>query len=163
MKNYTTAVAAFVAWSALATASAGAQEYKSGSIEVDQPWSTATPRGASVGAGYLTIKNAGTESDQLTGVTTPAADKVEIHQMTMDNGVMKMRPLPSGLAINPGQTVDLKPSSFHLMLMNLKGPIERGKPFKATLMFAKAGPIDVEFAVQPIGATSAPAHDAHHH
>jgi periplasmic copper chaperone A len=163
MKNYTILVAAFVALSALPAAIAGAQEYKSGSIEVDQPWSTATPRGASVAAGYMTIKNTGTEPDQLTGVTSPVAGKVEVHEMTMENGVMKMRPVTSGLEIKPGQTVELKPSAFHLMLMNLKGPIQRGKPFKATLMFAKAGSIDVEFAVQPLGATSAPAHDAHHH
>ena len=88
--------------------------------------------------------------------------------MSMDNGVMKMRPVTDGLEIKPGQTVELKPSAFHLMLMNLKGPIQRGKPFKATLMFAKAGAVDVEFAVEPMGASAAssaaaPAHDAHHH
>jgi periplasmic copper chaperone A len=57
------------------------------SIEVDQPWSTATPPGASVAAGYMTIENTGTEPDVLTGASTPVAGKVEVHQMTMDNGV----------------------------------------------------------------------------
>ncbi len=165
MKNFAILAAALVAVSALPVAKAGGQEYKAGSIEVDQPWSTATPRGASVAAGYMTIKNTGTEPDQLTGVSTPVAGKVEVHQMTMEKGIMRMRSLPSGLEIKPGQTVELKPSSFHLMLMNLKQPIQRGKPFKATLTFAKAGPVDVEFAVAPTGATSAatPAQDAHHH
>jgi copper(I)-binding protein len=162
MKNYAIFAAALVVGSALA-AIAGAQEYKAGSIEVDQPWSTATPRGASVAAGYMTIKNTGAEPDRLTGVTTPVAGKVEIHEMTMDNGIMRMRPLASGLEIKPGQTVELKPNAFHLMIENLKEPIQQGKPFKATLTFAKAGPVNVDFAVGPIGASSPPAEDAHHH
>jgi periplasmic copper chaperone A len=165
MKNFATLVAAFVAVSVLPAAIAGAQDYKAGSIEVDKPWATVTPRGASVAAGYMTIKNTGTEPDRLTGASTAVAGKVEVHEMTMDNGVMRMRPVAGGLEIKPGQTVELKPSSFHLMIMNLKGPIQQGKPFEATLMFAKAGPVDVEFAVEPVGATSAsaPAHDSQHH
>ncbi len=163
MRRHAIFMAAFAGLSLALVSLAGAQEYKVGSIEVDQPWSTATPRGASVAAGYMTIKNTGTEPDQLTGISTPAAGKVEVHEMTMDNGIMRMRPLPSGLEIKPGQTVELKPSSFHLMLMNLKGPIQRGKPFKATLTFAKAGPLDVEFAVEPMGASGPPAAAAAHH
>jgi copper(I)-binding protein len=165
MKKSNTLLAAILASAALSAPLAGAQEYKAGSIEVDQPWSTATPRGASVAVGYMTIKNIGSESDRLTGASTTVAGKVEVHEMTMDNGVMRMRPLTSGLEIKPGETVELKPSSVHLMLMNLKGPIQQGRPFKATLMFANAGPIDVEFTVEGTGAKSprAPAHDAHHH
>jgi periplasmic copper chaperone A len=162
MKKHAILTAAVVFSSALAGTIAGAQEYKANSIEVDQPWSPATPRGASVAAGYMTIKNTGTEPDRLTGASTPVAGKVEVHQMTMENGIMQMRPLASGLAIKPGQTVELKPNSFHLMLENLKEPIQLGKPFKATLTFAKAGAINVNFVVEPIGATSAPAKNVHH-
>lgn len=156
--------AAFLALAVLPPVTAAAQQYKADSIEVDRPWSPATPRGASVGAGYMTIKNTGSMPDRLAAVATPVAGRVEIHEMSMDNGVMRMRPLPSGLEIKPGQTVELKPNSFHLMMMNLKDPLQQGKPFKATLMFDKAGPIEVEFAVEPIGATSAaaPTHDQHH-
>jgi copper(I)-binding protein len=113
----------------------------------------------------MTIKNTGAEPDRLVGGSTPVAGKLEIHQMTMDKGVMTMRPLPDGLEIKPGATVDLKPSSYHLMIMGLTQPIERGKPFKASLTFEKAGPVDVEFMVERLGATApaAPAHDAHHH
>jgi periplasmic copper chaperone A len=161
MKKHAILTAAVVVLSAAATI-AGAQEYKANSIEVDQPWSPATPRGASVAAGYMTIKNAGTEPDRLTGASTPVAGKVEVHQMTMENGIMQMRPLASGLEIRPGQTVELKPNSFHLMLENLKEPIQQGKPFKATLTFAKAGAINVNFVVEPIGATSAPAKNVNH-
>jgi periplasmic copper chaperone A len=154
MKKNAILSVAVVALSALATAVATTQEYKANSIEVDQPWSTATPRGADVAAGYLTIKNTGTQPDRLTGASSPVAGKVEVHEMTMENGIMRMRPLSSGLEIKPGQTVELKPNSFHLMLENLKEPIQQGRPFKATLTFAKAGSVDVDFAVVPIGAST---------
>ena len=68
--------------------------------------------------------------------------------MAMDNGVMSMRPVPGGLEIKPGQTVVLNPESFHLMLMGLKQPLAQGERMKATLDFAKAGKLDVEFVVE---------------
>ena len=150
---------------ALSAGAAYADDYKVGTLEIDNPWSRAVPKGGKVAVGYMTIKNTGTEPDRLVGGSTPVAGKFEIHQMSMDKGVMTMRPLPDGLEIKPGATVDLKPSSYHLMIMGLKQPIERGKPFKASLTFEKAGPVDVEFMVERLGATApaAPAHDAHHH
>jgi copper(I)-binding protein len=113
----------------------------------------------------MKIKNLGTEPDRLVGGSTPVAGRFEIHEMSMDKGVMKMRPLPSGLEVKPGETIELKPSSSHIMMMDLKEPIQRGKPFKASLMFEKAGQVDVDFAVEAVGATSSgpSAHDAHHH
>jgi periplasmic copper chaperone A len=81
----------------------------------------------------------GTEPDRLTGASTPVAGKVEVHEMTMENGIMQMRPLTSGLEIKSGQTVELKPDSFHLMLENLKEPIQQGKPFNATLTLRRLG------------------------
>ena len=134
---------------------AAAQEFKAGPLEIDHAWSRATPKGAKVAAGYLTIKNTGTAPDRLVSGTTPAAGKFEIHEMSMEKGVMKMRPVPEGVEIKPGETVELKPSSFHIMMMDLKQPIERGKPFKASLMFEKAGPVEVEFTVVAAGATPA--------
>ena len=137
----------------IAAGAAAAQEFKAGSLEIDQPWSRATPKGAKVGAGYLTIKNTGTAPDRLVSATSPVAGKFEIHEMSMDKGVMKMRPVPEGVEIKPGETVELKPSSFHFMIMDLKQPIVRGKPFKASLTFEKAGPVEVEFMVVAPGAT----------
>jgi periplasmic copper chaperone A len=137
----------------LAAGAAVAQEFKAGPLEVDHPWSRATPKGAKVAAGYLTIKNTGTDPDRLVSGTSPVAGKLEFHQMSMDKGVMKMRPVPDGIEIKPGETVELKPNSFHIMMMDLKQPIERGKPFKASLTFEKAGPVDVEFMVVAAGAT----------
>jgi periplasmic copper chaperone A len=141
----------------LMAGAAAAQEFKVGPLEIDHPWSRATPKGAKVGAGYLTIKNTGTAPDRLVSGTTPAAGKMEIHEMSMDKGVMKMRPVPEGVEIKPGETVELKPSAFHLMIMDLKQPIVRGKPFKASLTFEKAGPVEVEFEVVAPGATPAAA------
>lgn len=144
----------------IAAGTANAVDYKVGALEVDNPWSRAIPKGAAVAAGYMTIKNTGASPDRLVSASTPVAGKVEIHEMTMDNGVMKMRPVPGGLEIKPGATVELKPDSFHLMIMNVKAPIEKGKPFAAALTFEKAGTVNVEFSVEDIGATSpAAAHD----
>jgi copper(I)-binding protein len=139
----------------LTALAAAAQEFKAGSLEIDHPWSRATPKGAKVAAGYLTIKNTGTEPDRLVSGTSPVAGKFEIHEMILDKGVMKMRPVPEGVEVKPGETVELKPSSFHIMMMDLKQPIVRGKPFKASLKFEKAGPVEVEFEVLAPGATPA--------
>jgi copper(I)-binding protein len=158
---------------ALATTVAAAQEFKAGSIEIDNPWSRATPKGAKVAAGYLVIKNNGTDPDRLVGGTSPAAGKVEVHEMSMDKGVMKMRPVSGGLEIKPGETVELKPGAFHLMILDLKQQIESGKPFKASLNFEKAGPVEIQFNVvapgapPPVAAADQPAatmpagHDMH--
>jgi periplasmic copper chaperone A len=167
MKKFGILTASLLALSALSGRAAIALDYKVGALEIDSPWSRAVPKGAKVAVGYMTIKNTGTEPDRLVSGTTPAAGGFMIHEMTMDNGVMKMRPLASGLEIRPGETVELKPGSFHIMMTNLKQLIQRGKPFKATLKFEKAGDVDVDFAVEAAGATSAAAsgHDAHqdHH
>jgi periplasmic copper chaperone A len=144
---------------ALATTVAAAQEFKAGAIEIDNPWSRATPKGAKVAAGYLIIKNTGSDPDRLVGGTSPAAGKVEVHEMSMDKGVMKMRPVSGGLEIKPGETVELKPGSFHLMILDLKQQIENGKPFKASLNFEKAGPVEVQFNVVAPGATPSAAAD----
>ena len=164
MKKFGIVVVSVVAVSLLSGA-ASALDYKVGALEIENPWSRAVPKGAKVAAGYVKIKNTGTEPDRLVGGSTPVAGRFEIHEMSMDKGVMKMRPLPSGLEIKPGETVELKPSSFHIMMMDLQQPIQRGKPFKASLMFEKAGAVDVEFTVEAVGATpaAASAHDAHHH
>ena len=74
--------------------------------------------------------------------------------MSMDNGVMKMRPVEGGMEIKPGETVTLKPGSDHLMLTQLKHPLEAGKTVEATLQFEKAGTVKVEFAVLAMGAAA---------
>jgi periplasmic copper chaperone A len=136
----------------LLAGTATAETYTAGSIEVSKPWARATPKGAQVGGAYMTITNNGTETDRLLGGSSAAAGQVQVHQMTMDKGVMSMRPLAAGLEIKPGETVELKPASFHLMLMGLKQPLAQGQHLKLTLNFAKAGKVDVEYMVESIGA-----------
>lgn len=131
-------------------------EYRAGDIVVRQPWTRATPKGAPVGGGYLSITNTGKAPDRLTGGSFDLAGRFEIHEMAVTGGIMKMRHLPNGLEIKPGQTVELKPSGYHLMFMKLKAPIVTGKPVKGSLVFEKAGRMDLEFAVAPIGSTKAP-------
>jgi len=137
---------------------AQAEDFAAGSLKISSAWARATPKGAAVGGGYLTITNTGSASDRLIGGSTDVARSFEVHQMTMDGGVMKMRPIAGGIEIKPGQTVTLAPNGYHVMFIGLKEPLKQGDHFKATLEFAKAGKVDVDFAVEGIGA-QAPSGD----
>jgi hypothetical protein len=132
-----------------------AHDYKLGALQIEHPWARATPKGASVGGGYMKITNTGTSPDRLIGGSSPIAGRFEVHEMSMDNGVMRMRPLKDGLEIKPGQTIELKPGSFHIMFVDIKQPIKEGERVKSTLVFEKAGTIEVEYAAVGVGATSA--------
>ena len=132
---------------------AAAHDFKVGALVIDHPWSRATPKGAAVAGGYMKITNTGTTPDRLTGGTTEAAKKFEIHEMKMEGSVMKMRELSDGLEIPPGATVELKPGSYHVMMMNLAKPLVKGERVKASLTFEKAGKVDIEFAVEAVGGT----------
>src|SRR5579872_1014964 len=129
-----------------------AEEIKAGDLVISQAWSRATPGGARVGGGYLTIKNEGSAADRLIGGSAEVAAKVQVHEMSMNNGVMTMRPLEQGLVIEPGKTVKLSPGGFHLMLLDLKGPLKQGEKVPVTLEFEKAGKVSLMFDVEGIGA-----------
>lgn len=137
------------------SAQAMAADYNVGDIEVSAPWTRATPKGASVAGAYMTITNKGTTADRLLGGSSPAAARFELHVMTEDQGVMRMRPLKDGLEIKPGATVVLKPDGIHIMLVGLKAQLQRGQQLKATLSFEHAGKVDIEYPVESIGATGA--------
>jgi periplasmic copper chaperone A len=137
----------------LALTAAFAGDVKVGSLSVSNPWSTATPKGASVAVGYMNIANSGTAPDRLISGSSDISAKLEMHNMTMDNGVMKMRPVEGGIEIKPGATVEFKPGSFHLMFVDLKRPLAANDHIKAALVFEKAGTVNVEFDVLPMGAT----------
>jgi len=137
----------------LAVTTAHARDYKVGSLDIADPWSRATPKGASVAAGYMKIINAGTAPDRLISGSSDVAPAFEVHEMSMDNNVAKMRPIKGGLEIKPGETVELKPGSFHVMFVGLKKPLSPGDHIKATLVFEKAGSVDVEYDVLAMGAT----------
>jgi copper(I)-binding protein len=129
-----------------------AQDYKVGSLEITTPWTRATPPSARTGGGFMTITNKGTTADRLVSARSNASDKVEIHEMQMDGSVMRMRELAKGLEIAPGATVMLKPGSYHIMFMELKAPFAKDARVPLTLVFEKAGSIDIQLDVQAMGA-----------
>jgi len=136
----------------LAAAPALAQQFIAGDIVVEKPWARATPKGAAVAAGYLTIRNRGAVADKLTGGSADFADAVEVHEMSLKDGVMTMRQLADGLAIPPNGAVTLAPSGIHLMFQGLKRQLAKGDTVKVTLTFEHAGALPVDFAVGGIGA-----------
>jgi len=136
----------------LALAPARADEVKAGDLVISQGWTRATPNGAKVGGGYLTIENRGSAPDRLIGGSADVAGSVQVHEMSMDNGVMKMRPVEKGLAIDPGKTVKLAPGGYHLMMMDLKSQLKQGDKVPVTLEFEKAGKVTVSLDVAGVGA-----------
>jgi copper(I)-binding protein len=130
---------------------ADAQEVVVGSIHIDHPVSRATPKGATTAVGYMTITNKGSAPDRLVGGSASFAKALQIHTMSMDNNVMKMRELKDGIVIAPGQTVELKPQSAHLMFVGITHPLVVDTSLKGTLTFEKAGSVDVDFSVEPFG------------
>lgn len=152
-----------------AAAPTAAEEFKAGSLRIEQPWSRATPNGAKVAGGYMSITNTGSEPDRLVGGTLPRAGRFEVHEMKIENGVMTMRPLAQGLEIKPGATVTLAPGGYHVMFVDLKEPLKQGETLDGELRFEKAGTVAVRYTVQAIGASagagagSAPAAGGHQH
>ena len=129
-----------------------ADEVKAGDLVITQAWSRATPSGAKIAGGYLTIENKGAAPDRLIGGAGDVAGKIEVHEMSMNDGVMTMRPLDKGLSIEPGKTVKLAPGGYHLMLLDLKSPLKQGDKVPVTLEFEKAGKVKLSLDVQGVGA-----------
>jgi periplasmic copper chaperone A len=136
----------------LLTATARAADVMAGDLVISQAWTRATPNGAKIGGGYFTIENKGSAPDKLVGVSGDIAGKIEVHEMTTIDGVMKMRAVDKGLAIDPGKTVKLAPGGYHLMMMDLKNPLKQGDRVPVTLEFEKAGKVQVTLDVQGVGA-----------
>ncbi|WP_320203625.1 copper chaperone PCu(A)C [Agrobacterium rosae] len=143
--------------------SSGTHDFKAGSLELKHPWSAKAPPVAPVLGAYLMIVNTGSEADRLVGGSTPAAERLELHESTLVDGVARMRPAKQGIEIQAGETVKLEPGGAHIMLVNPRQRPGEGEKFKATLQFEKAGPVEVEFVVQK--KTEAPSasqdHGAH--
>jgi hypothetical protein len=128
-------------------------------LEVDHAWARATPGKADNGAAYVTITSP--TADRLVSASTPVAKKAELHTMSMQGMVMKMRPI-SGVDIPAGQPVSLKPGGEHIMLMGLNEQLREGRSFPLTLDFEKAGPRTVTVTVEKAGANGpAPAAAQH--
>jgi copper(I)-binding protein len=135
-----------------AATAAFAHEVKVGDLVLHHPWTRATPNAAKVGGAYMEIENTGAEPDRLLGGSVPFAERVEVHEMAVVDGVMTMRQLPDGIEIPAGGTLVLKPGSFHLMFMGMEQPLMVDTVVEGKLVFEKAGEVTVEFAVQDMGA-----------
>lgn len=129
-------------------------------IKVESPWARPTVQGQAAGGGYLRIVG-GAVNDKLLAASADVAGRVELHTMTMDGNIMRMRPVDA-IEVPAGKTVDLKPGGLHLMFMDLKGPLTTGASFALTLRFEKAGDRKVDVKVQPTAPASMPAAKSDH-
>jgi len=120
-------------------------------VTIENAWARATPPGAKIAAGYLTIRNAGA-ADKLISASSPAAEKVEPHITVKDGDVSRMREV-NGYAVPAKGTVELTPGGSHLMLVNIKAPLKAGEKVPLVLRFEKAGEVKTELAVRPLGTT----------
>ncbi len=141
-----------LALSAMASA-ALAHGYKTGNLAIQSPWSRETASGQTAGGGFMTVTNEGASEDRLLSGTSPVAAEVQLHTMTMDGGVMRMRQVRGGIAVPAKGTLELKPGSYHIMFMGLKRQLRQGERFPVTLRFQRTGSVTVQFAVQPVTST----------
>lgn len=156
-KKIAAALVAFVA----IVGPASAHDFKVGKIEINHPWSRPTPPSAPVAGGYMILKNAGSDTDRLVQVTSPSAERAEVHRSVVESGVASMRPV-DGLALEPGATVDFEAEKLHIMFIGPKQQLQDGDKFPATLVFEKAGTVDVEFVVQRQASEPAAADHSGH-
>ena len=146
---------AFLALAAITALTAPfAQEVRLGPIEITDAWTRATPPNAPTGAGFLTLTNRGNVDDRLVSVEAPGVETVELHTMAMQDGVMMMRRLDDGIPVPAGDTVDLAPGGLHIMFIGLEQPLEVGSSVPVTVTFEKAGSVEIDLPVGPIGAAS---------
>lgn len=127
---------------------AAAMPVQVGGLAIDHVWSRSTAAQMPTGVVYLTVENRGKIADKLLSASTAVAAETQIHRTSMDNGVMRMRPVAGGVALPAGKTVKFAPGGLHLMLMGLKAPLKVGEPFRLKLHFAHSGDVDVEVTVR---------------
>jgi periplasmic copper chaperone A len=147
--------ASFIALAAtlcMLSAPALAHEYTAKGVTVAHPWARATPGGAKVGGAFLEMKAAKGHADRLVAARSPVAGSVELHNHIMEGGIARMRRVDA-IRLAAGTSVVLKPGGYHVMLMDLNQPLKEGDLLKMTLVFEKAGEIEVEATVEPMGAT----------
>jgi hypothetical protein len=139
----------------LALSASSALAADEGRIKVAAAWARATPPTATVGVAYVTIVNAGKGGDRLIAVSSPVAGRAELHVNLRDGGVVQMRAV-SAVEILPGDHIEFKPSGLHVMLVDLRHPLEEGDHFPLTLTFEQAGPIETDAVIAAAGAKTHP-------
>lgn len=117
-------------------------------IAIDDPWIAATNPGATVGAGYVTLRNSGVGVDRLLSAQSTRAERVELHEMSMTNGVMRMQPVQA-IVIPAGGTVMLQSGGLHIMFLDIDAQYEAGQHIPVTLHFEHAGDVEAQFNVRP--------------
>ena len=140
----------------LATFTTHAHDYKIGAISVGHPYARSTGAGQPIGGGFLKLVNGG-EADRLVSASADVSKSVELHEMKMEGDVMRMRQV-DGIALQAGQTVELKPGGYHLMFVGLKAPLKAGDSFPMKLKFEKAGEVTVDVKVEAAGAMDGMKH-----
>ena len=144
---FTLAATAFAVLTLAATAFAA-----DGHVKIEEPWARATLPGQNVGAVWLTMKATNTTGDHLISASSPVALRVELHTHTFENNVMRMREIPR-IDLPPNVSVVLEPGGLHLMLFGLRAPLVQGTTIPLSLVFEKAGRIDVSVTVIPLGGS----------
>jgi copper(I)-binding protein len=140
---------------------AAAHGFTAGDLKIGHPWARPTVTGQPAGGGFLKIENTGKTADRLLSASAPVGERTELHSMSMDGDVMRMREV-DGIDIAPGATVELKPGGFHLMFQGLKAPLKEGDKIPLKLKFQRAGEVTVEVWVEKPKAEGDKA-DAHQH
>lgn len=126
-------------------------------IRIERPWSRVTPPGTPVGAGYMTIVNTADEPDRLVAAESPAAGRVQIHRSVQKDGTSSMVHQKDGVVVPPDGRLQFGPGGYHLMLMQLEGPLEEGERVPVVLRFERAGRVEVELMVRSL--TAGPPND----
>jgi periplasmic copper chaperone A len=133
-----------------------AHSFKLGEIQIGHPYARATAPGQPTGGGYLRLENHGTAPDRLVSASAEVSGKVELHSMSMEGDVMRMRQVDA-IELPAGKAVDLRPGGLHIMFIGLKAPLKEGDKFPLKLRFEKGGEVTVTVNVEGAGAS----HDKH--
>ncbi len=155
----TAAALVLIAVAAQATDRMAVPAAKAGDLAVTDAWARAMLPGQPTGGGYFTVENHGQSADRLLSASSPAAGKVEFHEMKMQDSIMVMRPVQGGLEIPAGGALALKPGGYHMMFIEVKAPFKAGESVAVTLQFQNAGKLELELPVRPAGA--ADDHEGH--
>jgi copper(I)-binding protein len=146
---------------AIALAALWAGQALAQNVQVKDPWARATVQGQKASGAFMTLT--AKADTTLVGVASSVAGVAQVHEMKMDGGVMQMRALPKGLELPAGKAVPLKPGSFHLMLMDLKVPLQKDTTIPVTLRFKDAKGVESTLELRVPVSTSAPGGDAGGH
>tara|TARA_B100000686_G_scaffold212411_1_gene219327 strand:- start:5374 stop:5838 length:465 start_codon:yes stop_codon:yes gene_type:complete len=134
-----------------------AHEYENEVVLVDHPWMKIFE---TKGAGYFVLKNKSKNSDiNLISAKSLSIKKIEIHNIIIENDIMKMRPVEGGVSVTPETSFEFKPKSYHLMFFGIEGKYESGDMIDVELIFEKIKSIHIKFKVETVKSSHNHDHD----